>query len=112
MFATVDLIFKIPSVGTVSSLGEQTHATMNVLVKGCLYSPVSSDDRTFPHINHDRTVMRVDLPKEFTASLANASVEIVGRIFKVQGDSGSYMPGNTPGNWNRFVYIVEVSDNA
>lgn len=116
MFITHSFIFEVPDGHSFTEFGEEIIGLSQVVVDGCLYAPVSTSDLDFPNIRDDKTTIRIDLPKTFTDSLKNAEVvfegtgsSLDGRRFTVVGDSGSFMVENTPGAWNRFVIVQEVS---
>lgn len=120
MFSTHSFIFSVVSDEPVfNDWGEEIFPKEDIIVDGCLYSPISSDDLQYPDVNRDSTIMRIDLPKTFSRSLSNSTVffadtntSLDGREFKVIGDSGNYMAENTPGNWNRYVTCEEILENT
>lgn len=118
MFKTNAFIFRTPGDSTTNEFGEEIIEMEEELVEGLLYSPMSTADLPYPSIRHDRIAIRIDIPKTYTKSLANSEIVINGtdtfldgRIFKVVGDSGSYIAENTPGQWNRFITVQEETGN-
>lgn len=115
MFFTYSVNFKIPSGSTFNEYNEEVPVVVDKVVDGCLISPRSSDDLVFPFVNTEENEIRIDIPKSCVDNLSNAIVDFVntgsiydGRVFKVIGDSSFLMPENTPGDWNRYIFLREV----
>lgn len=118
MFATTSVVFRIPESFAENDFGEVQTTFRETVVDGCLYSPKKTSDDKFPAIYSDKTVVRVDIPKEFDEVLSNAilkissdSPSIKNRWFRVIGNPIGLDPSNTPGDWNRFVLAVEINED-
>jgi hypothetical protein len=116
MFKTRTVNFRIPGESVINDFGEEISSYSNEVVSGCLLSPISSEDMVFPNVRQDKTTVRVDLPKIFLKSVSNAELTfentnsyLDGRKFKVVGNTVGFMPENTPGRWNRFIFAEEIA---
>jgi hypothetical protein len=116
MFKTHTVNFRIPGEPVINDFGEEVSEYSNEVVSGCLFSPISSEDMIFPKVQQDKTTVRIDIPKTFLKSLSNAELTfentnsyLDGRTFKVVGNTVGFMPENTPGRWNRFIFAQEIA---
>lgn len=52
--------------------------------------------------------VKLHFPKTYTESLLGCRIGVCGRLYEVVGDPVGYMPGLTPGKWNRAVIARRV----
>ena len=90
-------------------MGEPVVQWVPETVENVLWIQNSADrltDGTRPDGTDDE--IKLHFPKAYAMSLAGCRVEVLGRLYDVNGDPVGCMPELTPGQWNRRVTARKV----
>lgn len=109
MIAGTTVTVLIPTAASVDEFNNEALEWGRLEVQNVLVAPADTADvvdSNRPDGNRARLILH--FPKAFSASLRNCRVEVLGKVWEVEGDPQPFMPDLTPGVWNRPVKVVRV----
>lgn len=104
---TVDVtLYELKDTGYKDKTNRPITQEVPVVVKGCLYAPVSTEDVVNTlNLTGKTAVYQLAIPKGNANDWNNARVEFLGEKWRTIGIPEEGIEGNIPLKWNRKVKV-------
>ena len=104
---TIDVtLYTLTDTGYKDKTNRPITREVPVVVKGCLYSPVSTDDVVNTlNLTGKTAVYQLAIPKGDANDWENAKVEFLGEKWRTIGIPEEGIEGNIPLKWNRKIKV-------
>jgi hypothetical protein len=104
---TVDVtLYELKDTGYKDKTNRPITQEVPVVVKGCLYAPVSTEDvLNTLNLTGKTAVYQLAIPKGDANNWENATVEFLGQKWRTIGIPEEGIEGNIPLKWNRKVKV-------
>ena len=104
---TVDVtLYELKDTGYKDKTNRPITQEIPVVVKGCLYAPVSTEDVVNTvNLTGKTAVYQIAIPKGNANDWNNARVEFLGEKWRTIGLPEEGIEGNIPLKWNRKIKV-------
>lgn len=104
---TIDVtLYTLTDTGYKDKTNRPITREVPVVVKGCLYAPVSTDDVVNTlNLTGKKAVYQLAIPKGDVNDWENAKVEFLGEKWRTIGIPEEGIAGNIPLKWNRKIKV-------